>query len=206
MGRPRFSLAGMLGLLAACGVAFAAMRSPSNLWANALVTAALAALVIALINLRYSRDGRRAYWLGFALCGWIYFAASYSDILGPRLLTTAMLDLLYPQVAPPSLPTPMVVFLPSPPGGGSTVVTSQPWLQAVASASPPPAPPTRWAAWTEPDRGGGAVVQVGQMGLVSPEPFRRIGHSLVTLLAAWVGGAYARSRSGRETGTPRGSA
>jgi hypothetical protein len=70
------------------------------------------------------------------------------------------------------------------------------------------APSDRWTAWTEPDRSSG----VGQVALVSPEPFRRIGHSLLTLLIGILGGVFARLRyaalawAEERTGEPAGAA
>jgi hypothetical protein len=71
--RPRISIARLLGLIVAFGVALAALRSPSNLWANALVTLTLAALVVAVINVVYSRARVRAFWVGFLIAGAAYF-------------------------------------------------------------------------------------------------------------------------------------
>ena len=55
--KPRISIALMLVLIVAFAVALAALRSPSNLWANVLVTLTLAALVVSVINVIYSRAG-----------------------------------------------------------------------------------------------------------------------------------------------------
>ena len=56
------------------------------------------------------------------------------------------------------------------------------------------APESRWSAWTKSDRDIGVGYQIGSVSLVSSNAFRQIGHSLVTLLAAVLGGVYARSR------------
>ena len=72
--RPRFSIASILAIIGIVGIALAAFRDPSYLWASVTFSTAFAALVLAIINVLYSRGARRAYWAGFALCGWAYFA------------------------------------------------------------------------------------------------------------------------------------
>ena len=102
--RPRFSIAGLAAFVALCGVAFASIRSPSQLWASVLFASALASLPIGLLNAVYGKGRSRAYWVGFTTCGALYFVTSlgpwFRDEWGPRMATTAALDLLYSQVAP----------------------------------------------------------------------------------------------------------
>jgi hypothetical protein len=74
MRRPRLSIGSALTIIGILGVALAAFRDPSYLWANVTFSTAFAALVLAIVNVLYSRGARRAYWAGFALCGWAYFA------------------------------------------------------------------------------------------------------------------------------------
>jgi hypothetical protein len=196
--RPRFSVARLLAVIALCGVGFAALRSPSHLWASAVFAVALGSLPLALLNAIYRRERQRAFWVGFLVCGAAYFAATkgpwFRDEFGPRLVTTAALDLLYIRVAPP------------PTGAGGDPFT---WAKAAVLdesgskeyftfVSPPR---TQWAEWTEPDRTTGLGLQVSKITLVSPETFRSIGHSLFTLVLAALGGLYAGVRY---TGTPRG--
>jgi len=71
----RFSIAGLLAVIGTLGVAFAALRSPSYLWANVTFSAALAALVLAAINVAIGRGRSRAFWAGFLIAGGSYFAA-----------------------------------------------------------------------------------------------------------------------------------
>jgi len=63
-----------------------------------------------------------------------------------------------------------------------------------AAVAPAPAPESRWSIWNEPDRVVGVGYQIGTITLVSSDAFRQIGHSLVTILLAALGGLYARSR------------
>ena len=55
----------------------------------------------------------------------------------------------------------------------------------VTFAQPPPPPSVPpWTAWTQPDRTVGVGYQIGTVSLCSSEAFRRIGHSMFTLLVA----------------------
>ncbi len=208
--RPRLHIGRLIAVIALCGVGLAAFRSPSNLWASTLFTVSAAILVAALLNLAVCRGRSRAYWLGFAVCGWAYFAANFApwaaESVGPRLVTTALLDILYPSIAPPSPP-------PAPGGwtGGGTVMMNPmggmtagyPGMGGPGGAVPPV--PSRWEVWTMDDRNTGIGMLAGSVVMASPETFRRIGHSLLTPLLAALGGWHARSRfdrRGREDAVP----
>ena len=98
MSRPRFSLGTLLLMVLFAGVAFAALKSPSDTWASALFTAAVAVLLVAVLLAVHRRDRGRAYWLGFALFGWVYFILSLVPETAPRLATTGLLDALFARV------------------------------------------------------------------------------------------------------------
>src|SRR5260370_36124608 len=105
MRPPRFSLAALLAVVAFCGVAFAALHSPSYLWANAMFTVALGALVIAAINVLYSQGRVRAFWARLLIAGGTYFAVcslpGLRETVCPRLFTEPVFDFMYALVAPP---------------------------------------------------------------------------------------------------------
>jgi hypothetical protein len=195
MRLPRFSIANVLAVIAIIAVALAALRSPSYLWANATFSFVLGALVVAVVNVVYGRNAGRAYWLGFSLCGGVYFAVctvpGLRDSVCPRLVTEVVLDFLYPVLAPeptPSAPTWNLVV--SSPYSFQNVQFSG-GTTSLVSPSPPTTP---WAAWTEPDRTVGVGYRIGTVSLRSSEAYRQIGHSIFTLLAAVVGGTFTRHR------------
>jgi hypothetical protein len=232
MLRRRFSIGNMLALIAILGVALAALRSPSYLWANAAFTAALAAVVAAVVNTVFGRGARRAYWFGFAIFGGTYLAICSTpglrESVCPRLVTEALLDVLYPFMAPdvPQPPPPITVtaminggpvLLSSAPGvanpAAATPAFAVPEIASVASGPmqtsppsrpvaalprmwvlPPASPPGGLAAWTAPDRSIGVGYRIGSIALGSSEAFRQIGHSLMALLVATIGGVFARNR------------
>jgi hypothetical protein len=197
MGR-RFTIAQLLAVIAVSGIAFAALRSPSYLWANTLYTTAFIALVIAGINVVYSHGRSRAYWVGFLIGGGVYFIVysvpALREPVCPRLLTEPILDLIYPYVSPkPPVATTILDWN----GVGTvtgTVIRTAPTLLPVRSG---------WAAWTEPDRGTGVGYTIGTVSLVTPETFRQVGHSLLILICAIGGGIYARRRFEHRSGETR---
>jgi hypothetical protein len=95
-------------LVAVLAVGFAALRSGSEIWARMCLTATLAILAFAIIAVVYRREGRRAWWLGFALFGWGYAALTLVPAckheVGDKLITSRMLmDLFSEMVIKPQL-------------------------------------------------------------------------------------------------------
>jgi hypothetical protein len=196
--RARFTVAGLLGLVGGIGVAFAALKSPSPLWAWTFVGVALASLAASLVGAAFARGRRRAYWSGYAACGWPYFAAVFvpglSEVIGPWLPTTPAIAALYRRIEP----TPTLLFM-----DGEIVFKS--YLEGRSSAD-------RRPSWTRPDRTTGAVYSRAGVTTTPPRTFRFICHSILTMLFASLGGAFARRRydlsrldeaSPAPSGTPR---
>ena len=224
MRLPRFSIANGLVVIAILAVALAALGTPSYLWANVTYSLALGAVVVAIVNFVYGREARRAYWLGFSLCGGIYLTVCsvpvLRDSVGSRLVTEAILDFMYPHLSPSTSPGSNVAVgwttshHPTPYTFGSTVVSSPPMpyygdstvvhgdstvntpppLPQPPPPSPQPPPLSRWAEWTQPDRVISSRIQFATVPLSSSEAFRQIGHSMFTLLVAILGATFARHR------------
>jgi hypothetical protein len=112
MRQLRVSVAALMASVAFCGVGFAALRSSSLLWADTVFTLAVGLLTVAVLKVVTARGRRRAFWAGYAICGWIYLSLSllppFDASVGPHLLTTTLVDLSYPWVVPltpvPGLP------------------------------------------------------------------------------------------------------
>jgi hypothetical protein len=207
MRAPRFSIGSLLAMIAILGVGFAAMRSPSPVWASAIYTVAALAIVCAVANAIVGRGARRAYWLGFSLFGGAYF---FLTLGSNHFVTEPILDLLYPQIAPesPDGTRPLLIVPPPPtlanvyasvdPYGNpkqpipvSPVITSPP---TVSFASNPPAE-SAWDHWTKPDRAlGDYLLPADLSASYSSRSFRQIGHALAALLAAMLGGVFVRWR------------
>jgi hypothetical protein len=170
MRRPAVSISSVMGLIALVGVSLAAFRSPSQLWASITLSASVSMLTISILLAIYRCGRVRAFWVGFATCGWVYLVLTlgpwFEYRIGPALTTTALLDFMYLRTAPKGLfyanQGNRLVLAPSPP--------SEIWFQE---------------AWREDD----------YILVLSSAAYRRIGHSIFALLAACAGGLITRSLS-----------
>jgi hypothetical protein len=188
MRPPRFSIGSLLMLIAIVAVGMAALRYPSPLWASTIYTVAAVVLIAGVSNAILGRGARRAYWIGFALFGGAYFFLAFFT---NQLLTETILDLIYPHVslhspqAAPILIDSLVALSPA---------TSGPTSTPPLTFYPPPSPgASAWDHWTKPDYNTGAL-PIDFSVRFSSVSFRKIGHSLATLLAATLGGIFVRWR------------
>jgi len=82
MSRSQISLAGVLGVMAHCGLCFGAAVSRTPIWSSLVYTLLLRALFLALLGVVFAPRSSRAFWIGFASVGWLYYplpTLSYSD-------------------------------------------------------------------------------------------------------------------------------
>src|SRR5262245_46171736 len=100
MSRPRISLAGLMALVLFVAVGIAALRNSSEMWAGVMLLATLGMLASSILGIVYRTDGRRAWWLGFALFGWGYFALAYLPGVRPKLPTTGLLAYTHTKLIP----------------------------------------------------------------------------------------------------------
>ncbi len=187
MSRPRFSLGTLLLAVLSAGVAFAALKSPSELWASALFTTAVAVLLVATLMAIHRRERGRAYWLGFALCGWVYLILSLVPETTPRLATTGLLDALFARVHGHTGEVVSVDFLRQgrrlgQRGGGLKSVHSVAFSPDGRHLVTHGVGFTSVRVW---DVSTGRPLSVAS---ADPEGFRQVGHSLLALLIALVGG------------------
>jgi hypothetical protein len=208
MRRFRISIAGLLVAVALLGLAIAALIYPSPLVANAFFSMTLATLTIAVLAAVYHRGAKRAFWVGFSTCGWAYFLAVFGpeplSHVGPGLVTTTILNIVYPYTVPSAVAAaaldPIESSTPSAQLYRRVVHDRQVILTGGfgAKSGPPVPPPTPWEIWTRPDR-------MTQFNQSSPRMFQRIGHSLFCLIFALIGGALTRRfqmARDRENATP----
>jgi hypothetical protein len=174
MRLPRFSIAGLMGLVVVVAVGVAALRFASELWAGILLVLTLMVLGASVLAFHERSGARRAWWRGFALFGWGYVVLALgpwaSEAIAPKLPTTAGLDALYARMHP----------------GGAEAGQAQRLGQVVLRdyiAVPP-------GMAFSPD---GKLVVSGAPPGPAPEPFRRVGHCLWALLVACVGGLVGRA-------------
>jgi hypothetical protein len=113
MGKFRFTISGIMGLVVAAAIGFAALRDGSEAWASITFAATAIILLMAVSLVIYSRGATRAAWLGFTLFGWAYFVFIFGwwsgEQLGvPPLPTKWLLGLVHDQIhaKPQYIPNP----------------------------------------------------------------------------------------------------
>jgi hypothetical protein len=180
MRLPRFSIAGLMGLVVVVAVGVAALRFATELWAGILLMLTLGALGAAVLAFHERTGARRAWWRGFALFGWGYVVLALgpwaSEWIAPGLPTTIALDGLYARSHPAGE------------GAPARDLTRLALRDYIVAVNGSPGPST--AVAFSPD---GRVVLGAASTNPAPEPFRQVGHCLWTLLVACVGGVVGRT-------------
>jgi hypothetical protein len=177
MRRARISIRGLMTAIVLLAAGLAALRSPTPLWANLWFSLTLAALVLAIPTAVYCRGQDRAFWVGFASAGWVYFllalAPWFQSEFGFQLATTTVLDLLAPLIVQKEY-----------------MVRSY-----VLGFNPPFAPgePTPWQVWNLPELPPeNPWHKAGYVTLHSPGLYLRIGHAVLCVVVAAVAGEIVR--------------
>jgi hypothetical protein len=195
--RFRFTIAGLLGLVLFVAVAFAALREATDLWDSAVFTLTLGALVTSMLLAVHHHGERRAYWFGFALFGISYLVASLIPSIESRLLTTKGLAYLSSRV--PRATVQGVAFVDVDSDAGLDLFVTQSSNQFVPLRSMGNGKFRDVTAASGSPRGFAPLVRywnaaTGKL-LSSPsgtsENFMRIGHSIVALIMAYVGGTLS---------------
>ena len=173
MRKFRFSISGLMGLVVAAAIGFAALREGSEAWASVTFTATAIILLMAFPVLIYSRGALRAACVGFTLFGWAYFAFTFSSwwsgehLAAPPLPTKWLLGLVHDQIhaKPQYIPNPQF------PGAGFISIPGMNMPPSVQQYIVKPGT-TYW------------------MG--SEVHYRQIGHCLLALLFGALGAVWSR--------------
>ena len=93
----RFSLATLLLAVLFAAIGCAALVNANDLWRQTIVTATVAALVVATLAAVVRQGRSRVFALGFALTGWIYLVLVFVSAFGLRddLLTDKAVTWLF---------------------------------------------------------------------------------------------------------------
>jgi hypothetical protein len=184
MRRPRFTIASLLGLVVFLAVGLAALRAATDTWDSGVFGVTLSLLLFSLVLVIHRIERRRAYWLGFALFGWAYLLMSMVPTVEVRLPTTKALAYLDSKVS--GRMTGWTFVLSTNGVGGPT---GNPYQGATFSLSGSPPANNQlttvrlWDATTGKLLGGPSGTS---------ENFLRIGHSLLALVMAFLGGGLSR--------------
>jgi hypothetical protein len=179
MRRRRVTIAGWMGVIVLVAAVMAGLRRPSWLAANLAFTAALSVQFVAMVAVLTARGPSRAFWKGFAACGWGYLALSVGPFLGPatspHLATTTLLDLAFEHCY-------------HDPYGGP-VVRANPFV---------PTKKDTWDRWNWPEAVVDPRMHNSSYYVMAPDTFLRIGHSFLSLPIAlaggWLGHRFATRR------------
>jgi hypothetical protein len=210
MRKLRFNIANLRAVVFILGVGFAALRDSSDLWESGIFTLTLAALLISIPLAVYRLGSRRAFWLGFALFGWIYLGLSLVPSIESRLFTTNALGYLDSKVLRPT-PDGLAYFDNDNDGlmDLDVVNNSQPNALFLNKGNGTFEDVTA-AVGSNPAGGQASFSNVlagpslkGSIG--TTENFVRIGHSLLAFVAAHVGGRlseYLHTKNSHGTSAP----
>jgi hypothetical protein len=184
MTRFRFKIRSLIVLIVACGVALAALKESSDLWEKATFSLALLVLLLSVLLAIHRAGARRAFWLGFALCGSVYLGLSLIPPIEARLLSSQGLAYVHSKLPGQSSTNVVLTFTTGASGNsgqGSGTITLTPSVSQVVLGN----------------SGTGRIFTVVNGNLFSnwggsPENFVKIGHTLIALVLACLGGMLSK--------------
>jgi hypothetical protein len=175
----RFSIATLMVVVLACGVALAALHTASEDWAGAILMLTLSFLGTSLLGWMIRKESKRAFWAGFAIFGCAYMLIEFVPKLWDQavdpLPTGRLLYEIHSKVVPSGVPVFDV-------GAGEKINISGRSYVGIGDG--------RFV-----DQGSAAsshLLRLALPGAANYEPFLRIGHCLFALLAGLIGGGIAR--------------
>lgn len=108
MGKLRFSMGTLIGVVVAIGVGLGALKS-ANAWIADLTTAVVVgALLFAILGIAYSQGNVRRFWTGFAVFGWAFLVlnnAGFQQYVGSYMSANGVLRFLHSKMARAEAPT-----------------------------------------------------------------------------------------------------
>ncbi len=190
---PRCTIRSLLGVVLFVAFAVAALRAANDAWDGSLFALTSLILLTATLLAVHRTHQRRAFWLGFALFGWAYLVASLIPPIGSKLPTIRGLAFIDSKI--PGRETSWVTTSPPYPNIYTSPVFSSPVLpvgytpQGFTLTTSMPG-----NVWIYDATTGKLLAGAGG----TTENFIRIGHSLLPLLLAFLGGHLSRYLYGKE--------
>ena len=175
MRRLRFTIGSLLVVVVFVAVTFAALREATDIWDAGVFGVTLLTLLTAVLLAVHRSEPSRAFWLGFALFGWMYLIASLVPSVESRLPTTKGLVYLDSKV-----PGRSSVFTVTFTSSGSNVAATA--VQALAFSTDGSTLATKSPGAVRLWNTTSGKLLAGPYS--SSESFVRIGHSLLSLIMA----------------------
>jgi hypothetical protein len=173
--RIRFNIASLLIVIFILAVGFAALRESTELWESGLFSLTLVVLLVSILLAILRAEERRAFWLGFAVFGWIYLGLSLVPSIESRLMTTKALT-----------------YLDSKLPGSPVVITGQSWGDVQNSQKDQTIAVPSQSYLIRNEHLTAYYKRLLKGGSGTTENFVKIGNSLLTLFMAWFGGQLSR--------------
>ncbi len=172
MRRFRFHLGTLVIFVLVFGVGFAALRESNETWVSITFSVTLSVLLISILLAIHRTESRRAFWMGFALFGSTYLGLSLVPTTEPRLITTKALAYLNSKV-PRSIPAGLA-YADFDNDGKMDLYLANTFQDITAATG----------------MNSAGLSLTGSIG--TTDNFVRIGHSLIALIVAFVGGQLSR--------------
>jgi hypothetical protein len=214
MRRFRFHIGTLIILVLVLGVSLAALRESNEIWDSGVFTLVLTVLLVSVLLAVHRTEKRRAFWLGFALFGVAYLGLSLVPPIESRLITTKALAYIDSKV-PRSMLAGFAYFDYDNDGRMDLYVVNQAQPNVLylnkGNGTFQDVTATVGLSPGNQAAGGGTLylnstARPSARGSVgTTENFTRIGHSLLALTLAFVGGQLSRrlhSRSLRRASEP----
>lgn len=182
MRLPRFTILSLLLLILFVGVAVAGLRAADDSWDAGLLGLTILILLTSVLLAVHRIERKRAFWLGFALFGWVYFVVSMIPPLESRMPTTKGLAFIDSKI-PGRQKTWIIDLNVANSSGLNSVQTLAFSPQGNTLSISSPGKVQVWDTWSR-------RLLSGSGG--STENFLRIGHSILAWVLAFVGGGLSR--------------
>jgi hypothetical protein len=210
MQRFRFHIGTLVILVLLIGVGLTALRESSEIWDSGIFTLTIGVLLISALLAIHRTQNKRAFWLGFALFGSAYLTLSVIPSLESRLITTKGLAFLGFKMPVPNLNGSGLAFGDFDDDGILHLLVANdagPNELYLSNGNGMFQDITNTVGFRSQ---GNRVFLKGLAGAWisgSTENFVSIGHSLIAIVAAIVGGNISRHlyRTGRQAIQPTGS-
>ena len=190
MRAPRISIAGLMAFIVLLGITLAALRAGTRSWARAMLTLAIASAGVALLGRLHTRGPAKAAWTGYLIFGIGYLVLCVGpwceEHIMPDLLPTPLIDERYSRIK----------YFPAH-NGERVWIADGSAGEVVGDVGP------RDVSFDVGRTGGyHGLYNAPQLRGISPNGYRRLWHSTLSLWVGLLGAFLARYFHGRRHDEP----